>query len=58
MHSTANVPTMDTGTAASGMIDARQLCRNSTTTSTTRISASTSVSTTALIECRTKFVGS
>ena len=32
-------------------MEARQLCRNSTTTSTTSSSASTSVSTTALIEC-------
>ena len=32
---TANVPTSDTGTAASGMIDARQVCRNRITTSTT-----------------------
>ena len=26
---TANVPTIDTGTATSGMIEARQVCRNS-----------------------------
>ena len=56
--STANVPTIDTGTAASGMMDARQFCRNSTTTNTTRISASMSVCTTALIDSRTKLVGS
>ena len=30
-----SVPTSDTGTAASGMIDARQVCRNRMTTSTT-----------------------
>ncbi len=32
---TASVPTSDTGTAASGITDARQVCRNSSTTSTT-----------------------
>jgi hypothetical protein len=35
IHSTAKVPTIDTGTASSGMIEARQVCRNSTTTITT-----------------------
>ena len=33
--STANVPMIDTGTATSGMIEARQVCRNRITTSTT-----------------------
>ena len=33
--STANVPMIETGTATSGMIDARQVCRNRMTTSTT-----------------------
>ena len=37
---TANVPINDTGTATNGMIEARQVCRNRITTSTTRISAS------------------
>ena len=46
--STANVPTIDTGTATSGMIDARQVCRNSTTTSTTSKIASNSVLTTSM----------
>ena len=36
----AKVPTMATGTAMSGMIDARQPCRNTSTTSATRITAS------------------
>src|SRR3954466_14331431 len=40
---TANVPTNDTGTAASGMIDARQVCRNKITTITTSTIASNSV---------------
>ena len=55
-YSTANVPTIDTGTAISGMIDARQVCRNRITTSTTSTIASSSVETTALIESRTKTV--
>src|SRR5262245_21086959 len=54
----ANVPTSDTGTAASGMIDARQVCRNMMTTITTSSTASKSVCTTASIECRTNTVGS
>ena len=54
----ASVPTSDTGTAASGMIDARHVRKNSTTTSTTSSSASTSVSTTAPIDSRTNTVGS
>ena len=53
-----NVPTIDTGTAISGMIEARQVCRNTITTMTTSASASSSVSITALIESRTKTVGS
>ncbi|MNZ72093.1 hypothetical protein D3C78_904630 [compost metagenome] len=55
---TAKVPISDTGTAASGMIEARQVCRNSTTTSTTSTSASNRVCTTASMEPRTKMVGS
>ena len=39
----ANVPTSDTGTAMSGMMDARHVCRNSTTTNTTSRMASTNV---------------
>ena len=54
----ANVPTIDTGTAISGMMEARHVCRNTITTITTSASASSSVSTTALIESRTKTVGS
>ncbi len=55
---TAKVPITDTGTAASGMIEARQVCRNRMTTSTTRPIASARVMTTWLIESRTKVVGS
>ncbi len=46
----ANVPTMATGTATSGMIAARQLCRNTSTTSATRMTASRSVLNTSLID--------
>ena len=56
--STANVPITDTGTATSGMIDARQVCRNRMTTSTTSAIASSSVSMTASIDWRTNCVGS
>ena len=49
---------MDTGTASSGMMEARQVCRKTMTTSTTRITASISVLCTALMESRTKTVGS
>ena len=52
------VPTMEIGTASSGMIEARQVCRNRITTSTTSSTASRSVCTTALMESRTKLVGS
>ena len=55
---TANVPTSETGTATSGMIEARQVCRKTTTTMTTSRIASNSVSTTARIDSRTKIVGS
>ncbi len=55
---TAKVPMSDTGTAASGMIEARQVCRKTMTTITTSRMASTSVCTTASMECRTKTVGS
>ena len=40
---TAKVPTIDTGTARSGMIEARQVCRKMITTSTTRAIASSKV---------------
>ena len=43
MYITAKVPTIETGTASSGMIEARQVCRNTTTTTTTRATASNSV---------------
>ncbi|MNV88890.1 hypothetical protein D3C71_1831330 [compost metagenome] len=52
------MPTTDTGTASSGMMDARQVCRNKITTSTTRAMASSSVWITDLIEARTNCVGS
>ena len=54
--STAKVPTMDTGTATRGMIDARQVWRKSTTTMTTSNVASKSVLMTSLIDSRTKMV--
>ena len=54
----AKVPMIDTGTAASGMIDARQVCRNTITTSTTRRMASSKVWITASMDCFTKRVGS
>jgi len=41
--SAANVPTMDTGTAISGISDERQFCRKTTTTMATRMIASMSV---------------
>jgi hypothetical protein len=56
--STAKVPTIETGTAASGMIEARQVCRNRITTRTTSATASSSVITTDLIDARTNWVGS
>ncbi|MCY1422234.1 hypothetical protein D9M71_379100 [compost metagenome] len=55
---TAKVPIKDTGTATSGMIEARQVCRNRITTSTTSTRASNRVWTTASMEPRTKMVGS
>ena len=54
--STANVPMTDTGTATSGMIDARHVCRNRMTTSTTSAIASSSVWNTASIDCCTNSV--
>ena len=55
---TANVPTSDTGTAASGMMEARQVCRKRMTTMTTSAMASKRVVTTARMEWRTNTVGS
>src|SRR3974390_1838740 len=55
---TANVPTSDTGTAASGMIEALHVCRKRITTMTTSKIASTRVCITASIECLTNTVGS
>jgi hypothetical protein len=53
----ANVPTSDTGMASSGMRLARQVCRNTSTTSTTNATASNSVWMTSVIDSRTKIVG-
>jgi hypothetical protein len=55
---TANVPISETGTATSGMIEARHVWRKTTTTSTTSRMASKSVWATALIDSRTNTVGS
>ena len=55
---TAKVPITDTGTASSGMIEARQVCRNRMTTSTTSRIASSSVCTTDSMDARTNCVGS
>ena len=44
------VPINETGTAKSGMMEARQLCRKTTTTSTTKIIASSKVCRTARID--------
>ncbi len=49
---TAKVPMMATGTAIKGMIAERQFCRNSSTTSATRITASRSALTTSSMHCR------
>ncbi|MNT13364.1 hypothetical protein D3C72_1483330 [compost metagenome] len=49
---------MDTGTASSGMMEARQVCKKTMTTSTTRITASIRVRCTAWMESRTNTVGS
>ena len=55
--STARLPISDTGIAMIGINAARQLCRNSSTTKATRISASTSVCSTASIEAEMYSVG-
>ncbi|MCY1297896.1 hypothetical protein D9M70_473500 [compost metagenome] len=53
---TAKVPTIETGTATSGMIEARQVCRKMMTTSTTSAIASSRVWITDSIEARTNWV--
>ncbi len=58
INSTAKLPTIDTGTASSGISDARQVCRNRMTTSTTSATASSRVWITELIEVLTNTVGS
>ncbi len=55
---TAKVPTRETGTAAMGMIEARQVWRKMITTRTTRASATNRVRTTSSMEARTNRVGS
>ncbi len=50
IFSTAKVPISDTGMASTGMIAARQVCRKTSTTITTRIRASNRVFCTSLIE--------
>src|SRR6185369_1936179 len=55
---TANVPTIEIGTAASGITEARHVCRNSTTTMTTMSVASSNVRITSRMESRTNVVGS
>ncbi len=52
----AKAPMMDTGTARSGMKVARQFCRNTKTTTTTRTMASMKVVITASIEALMKRV--
>ena len=52
----AKVPISATGTAANGIIAARQLCRNRYTTRNTSIIASPSVFTTSRIDTSTKRV--
>ena len=58
MCMTANVPMIEIGTASNGMIEARHVCRNRMTTSTTSATASSKVCTTASIEARMNCVGS
>ena len=54
----AKVPTNEIGTATRGMIEARQVCRNSITTSTTNTVASSNVIATDFNEALTNTVGS
>ncbi|CAB3774015.1 hypothetical protein BPA30113_07478 [Burkholderia paludis] len=58
MSSSVKVPTIETGTASNGMMDARHVCRNRMTTTTTSATASSSVETTAAMLERTNLVGS
>ncbi len=53
-----SVPMSETGIATSGMIAARQVCRNRITTSTTKMMASAMVSITASTDWRMNCVGS
>ena len=54
----AKVPTIDTGTASSGIKVARQFWRNTKTTRTTSAIASNSVTTTSAMDVFTKRVAS
>ncbi len=54
---TRKQPTSDTGMATTGMIAARQVCRNRITTQTTSTIASNSVRTTSSIDCWMNSVG-
>ena len=56
IHRPAKVPIRDTGTAIIGMMVARTVCRNTKTTSTTRMAASKMVLTTSLMDASTKRV--
>jgi len=49
--STAKVPTSETGIATIGMTEARQVCRNRMTTTTTRATASRMVTSTSCTDC-------
>ncbi|CAD6563480.1 hypothetical protein LMG24235_08727 [Paraburkholderia sabiae] len=51
-----NVPTIDTGTASTGISVARRLCRNTNTTITTSTTASKNVCTTSVIDARVNSV--
>ena len=55
---TPKVPIRETGTATSGMMEARHVCRKMMTTSTTRTMASSRVMMTASMDLATKTVGS
>ena len=57
-HSTVKVPTSETGIAITGMIAARQLCRNRNTTATTSRIATKIVVMTSSTDLPTKIVGS
>ena len=55
---TVKVPTSETGIAMTGMIVARQLCRNTNTTPTTSRIATKIVRMTSLTDLAMKIVGS